>query len=197
MKSVKIAAVGLVLGAGAMMAAGPDLGGACPLSGSCTAENLVAEVTAPTQSVVEIAASNPDFSTLVAALKAADLVDALSGAGPFTVFAPTNEAFAKLPKGTLETLLKPENKGELAKILKFHVIPGKVLAADVVKLNGKDSPKTLEGSTFKINVAGGKVSVSAKTTATVVKTDIEGTNGVIHVLDTVILPGAASEGAGH
>jgi uncharacterized surface protein with fasciclin (FAS1) repeats len=136
---------------------------------------------APKQNVVEIAAANNDFSTLVAAVKAAGLAEVLSGAGPFTVFAPTNEAFAKLPKGTVEDLLKPENKAKLAAILKYHVVGAKVLAADVK--SGK--VKTVNGQEFEVKAWDGKVTVDG---AKVVKTDIVGTNGVIHVIDTVILP---------
>ncbi|MGE4071256.1 MAG: fasciclin domain-containing protein [Lysobacterales bacterium] len=134
------------------------------------------------QTVVDIAVGNPDFSTLVAALKAAGLVDTLSGEGPFTVFAPTNAAFEKLPAGTVETLLKPENKAKLTSILTYHVLPGKVLAADVVKLSGA---KTVQGGEVTIKVDGGKVMVDG---ANVVATDIAGSNGVIHVIDSVIMP---------
>jgi len=137
----------------------------------------------PQQSdIVDTAVAAGDFSTLAAALKAADLVKTLKGKGPFTVFAPTDKAFGKLPKGTLEDLLKPENKGKLASILTYHVVPGKVMAADVVKLN---SAKTVQGSKVRIKVKNGKVKVDG---ATVVKTDIECSNGVIHVIDAVILP---------
>ena len=134
------------------------------------------------QTVVDIAVGNPDFSTLVAALKAAGLVDTLSGAGPFTVFAPTNAAFAKLPAGTLDNLLKPENKAQLTAILTYHVVAGKVLAADVVKLS---SAKTVQGSEVAISVNGSAVKVDG---ANVVSTDIVGSNGVIHVIDSVIMP---------
>lgn len=134
------------------------------------------------QTVVDIAVGNPDFSTLVAALKAAGLVETLSGAGPFTVFAPTNAAFAKLPAGTLDSLLKPENKGQLTAILSYHVVAGKVLAADVVKLS---SAKTVQGGEVAIKVDGAAVMVDG---ASVVATDIAGSNGVIHVIDSVILP---------
>lgn len=134
------------------------------------------------QTVVDIAVGNSDFSTLVTALKAARLVDTLSGAGPFTVFAPTNDAFAKLPAGTVEMLLKPENKDKLTSILTYHVVPGKVLAAAVVKL---DSAKTMQGSMVDIKVDGAKVMVDG---ANVVATDISGSNGVIHVIDSVIMP---------
>ena len=134
------------------------------------------------KSIVEIAAGAEDFSTLVAAVKAADLVDVLSSKGPFTVFAPTNEAFAKLPKGTVESLLKPENKDKLIAVLKYHVVPGKVMAKDVVKV---DSAKTAQGSSVTVTVEGKTVKVD---NAKVIKTDIEASNGVIHVIDTVIIP---------
>lgn len=132
--------------------------------------------------IVETAVAAGNFKTLAAALNAADLVDALKGDGPFTVFAPTDEAFAKLPKGTLESLLKPENKAKLAAILKYHVVSGKVMAKDVVKLS---EAKTLQGSAAKVTVKDGSVSVDK---ALVTKTDIQASNGVIHVIDAVILP---------
>ena len=138
------------------------------------------------KTIVEIAAGNPDFSTLVAAVKAAGLAETLSGEGPFTVFAPTNAAFEKLPKGTVESLLKPENKAKLASILKYHVVAGKVMAADAVKLDGK-SAKTVEGSSAPITVKDGAAYIGG---AKIVKTDIVGSNGVIHVIDAVILPPA-------
>ncbi len=122
------------------------------------------------------------FQTLVAAVQAAGLVETLKGAGPFTVFAPTDEAFAKLPAGTVENLLKPENKADLAAILTYHVVAGKVLAADVVKL---DSAKTVEGRSVTIQVVDGAVLVDG---AKVVSPDIVASNGVIHVIDAVILP---------
>ncbi|MEW4566369.1 fasciclin domain-containing protein [Tautonia sp. JC769] len=136
------------------------------------------------KTIVETAAGNESFSTLVAAVKAADLVEVLSSEGPFTVFAPTDEAFAKLPEGTLETLLKPENKETLVKILTYHVVPGKVMAADVVELDG-EQVETAAGAKATISVAGSTVMVDK---AKVVKTDIECSNGVIHVIDAVILP---------
>ena len=132
--------------------------------------------------VVDTAVAADDFNTLVAAVKAAGLVETLKGEGPFTVFAPTDAAFKKLPKGTLESLLKPENKKKLVGILTYHVVPGKVMAADVVKL--KDA-KTVQGSKVTIKVDGRKVMVDK---ANVVKTDIVCKNGVIHVIDAVILP---------
>ncbi len=134
------------------------------------------------KNIVEIAAGADDFSTLVAAVKAAGLVETLTGDGPFTVFAPTNEAFAKLPEGTVESLLKPENKEKLIAVLKYHVVPGKVMAADVIKLS---EAETAQGGKVKIMTKDGKVMVD---NATVVKTDIAASNGVIHVIDTVILP---------
>ena len=133
------------------------------------------------KTVVEIAVGNKDFSTLVAAVKAAGLAEALSGEGPFTIFAPTNEAFAKLPAGTVETLLKPENKDKLAAILKYHVVSGKVMAADV---KAGEVP-TLNGAKATIAVKDGKVTIDK---ANVVATDIAGSNGVIHVIDAVIIP---------
>lgn len=133
-------------------------------------------------SIVGIASTNADFETLTAALKAADLVGTLEGKGPFTVFAPTDAAFEKLPAGTLEDLLKPENKAKLTAILTYHVVPGNVKAADVVKLTGA---KTVNGQEVKIAVNGGTVTVDG---AKVVTTDIAASNGTIHVIDTVILP---------
>ncbi|HBO43192.1 MAG TPA: beta-Ig-H3/fasciclin [Planctomycetaceae bacterium] len=132
--------------------------------------------------IVDTAVEAGSFKTLAAALKAADLVKTLKGKGPFTVFAPTDEAFSKLPKGTVEDLLKPENKEKLAGILAYHVVPGKVMAADVVKLT---KAKTVQGAEVTITVKGGKVKVD---NANVVKTDIQTSNGVIHVIDAVMLP---------
>jgi uncharacterized surface protein with fasciclin (FAS1) repeats len=134
------------------------------------------------KNIVETAVEAGKFKTLAAALTAAGLVDALKGEGPFTVFAPTDEAFAKLPKGTVETLLKPENKGKLAAILTYHVVPGKVMAKDVVKLSGA---KSLNGQRIDVKVDGSKVTVDG---ANVVATDIATSNGVIHIIDSVILP---------
>jgi uncharacterized surface protein with fasciclin (FAS1) repeats len=132
--------------------------------------------------IVDTAVSAGQFNTLAAALKAAGLVETLKGKGPFTVFAPTDEAFAKLPAGTVQDLLKPENKDKLTAILTYHVVPGQVMAADVVKLN---SAKTVNGQSVKIKTKKGNVMVD---NANVVKTDIATSNGVIHVIDTVILP---------
>jgi uncharacterized surface protein with fasciclin (FAS1) repeats len=132
--------------------------------------------------IVDTAVAAGDFKTLAAALQAAGLVDTLKGAGPFTVFAPTDEAFAKLPAGTVEDLLKPENKQKLVSILTYHVVAGDVMAKDVVKLS---EAKTLNGKELKIMVEGGKVMVDS---ANVTKTDIQCSNGVIHVIDSVLIP---------
>ncbi len=132
--------------------------------------------------IVDTAVKAGSFKTLAAALQAAGLVDALKEKGPFTVFAPTDDAFAKLPEGTIANLLKPENKEQLIGILTYHVVPGSVMAGDVVKLTGA---KSLNGQRIDIAVADGKVSVDS---AQVVKTDIACSNGVIHVIDSVILP---------
>lgn len=158
----------------------------CPLSGKVVAVSTAAEQ-GDGKSVVDIAVANKDFSTLVAAVKAAGLVETLSGKGPFTVFAPTNAAFAKLPKGTVESLLKPENKDQLVSILTYHVVPGKVMASDVVKI---DEAKSVQGQMIKVDVKDGSVILNGS--SKVVKTDIVGSNGVIHVIDSVILPSAGS-----
>ena len=137
---------------------------------------------APTKDIVDTAVAAGSFTTLAKALEAAGLVETLKGAGPFTVFAPTDEAFAKLPAGTLDTLLKPENRAKLTRILTYHVVPGRVMAADVVKLH---SATAVSGDTIAIATHGGGVTVD---NAHLVKTDIVATNGVIHVIDAVILP---------
>lgn len=133
--------------------------------------------------IVDTAVANGSFKTLVAAVQAADLVDALKGDGPFTVFAPTDDAFAKLPAGTLETLLKPENKEKLQSILTYHVVPAKVLAADVA--DGASAPTLLADNSLSFQITDGKVFIGD---AQVVMTDIMTTNGVIHVVDTVLMP---------
>lgn len=135
-----------------------------------------------TKDIVDTAVAAGSFKTLAKALQAAGLIETLKGAGPFTVFAPTDDAFAKLPEGTLETLLKPENKQKLQRILTYHVVPGKVKASDVVKLQ---SAKAVSGDTIAIAARNGGVTVD---NARVVQTDIEASNGVIHVIDAVILP---------
>jgi uncharacterized surface protein with fasciclin (FAS1) repeats len=145
---------------------------------------LVVAIAAPAvqaADLVDTAVKAGSFKTLTAALKAADLVKVLKGKGPFTVFAPTDEAFAKLPKGTVEDLLKPENKAKLTKILTYHVVPGKVLAKDIKTGN----VKTVEGGNLAIKLEGKKVEVNE---AYVTKADVAADNGVIHVVDSVLMP---------
>jgi uncharacterized surface protein with fasciclin (FAS1) repeats len=141
----------------------------------------VALSTNPAPDIVDTAVAAGSFKTLAAALKAAGLVETLKGEGPFTVFAPTDEAFAKLPAGTVENLLKPENKAKLVAILTYHVVPGKVAAADVVNLK---SAKTVQGDMVAIDATDGVKINDAR----VVKADIQCGNGIIHVIDTVLLP---------
>ena len=155
-------------------------GEACASAAPAASASAACEAKA--KDLVDTAVAAGSFKTLVAAVQAAGLVETLKGEGPLTVFAPTDEAFAKLPEGTVAELLKPENKAKLVRILTYHVVPGKVLAADVVKLS---EAKTVEGSKVRIQVEGGKVKVDG---ANVVKTDILTSNGVIHVIDAVILP---------
>jgi len=149
----------------------------------------------PSKNIVENAVNSKDHTTLVAAVKAAGLVDTLEGPGPFTVFAPTNAAFAKLPAGTVQTLLKPENKGMLTKILTYHVVPGRVTAADLMKMikagHGMAKLKTVEGGTLTAKMNGGHVVlVDAKGgMATVTQADVMQSNGVIHVTNAVSMPG--------
>jgi len=157
---------------------------ACGSDGS-TADTTVAaadetEMTTEVGNIVAVAQGNADFSTLVAAVTAAGLGDALSGEGPFTVFAPTNAAFEALPAGLLEKLLLPENKEVLTKILTYHVVPAKVMAADVAA----GDVNTLEGSAFAVTTEGGVKVNTAKVTAT----DVPASNGVIHVIDAVLVP---------
>ena len=140
-----------------------------------------AETKTKGKDIVAVASSAGSFNTLVAAVKAAGLVETLQGPGPFTVFAPTDEAFAKLPKGTVEDLLKPENKEKLAAILTYHVVAGKVMAADVKTMKAK----TVNGQSLDVKVNDGAVTVD---NAKVTKTDVAASNGVIHVIDTVVLP---------
>jgi uncharacterized surface protein with fasciclin (FAS1) repeats len=135
-----------------------------------------------TKNIVDTAAEAKSFATLAKALTAAELVDALKGPGPFTVFAPTDEAFAKLPAGTLDNLLKPENKDKLRRVLTYHVVTGEVRAADVAKLQ---SATAMSGDTIAVKVKDGKVHVND---ANVTTTDIQASNGVIHVIDTVMVP---------
>ncbi|MFM2077639.1 MAG: hypothetical protein RJA49_1529 [Actinomycetota bacterium] len=154
---------------------------AAPTSAPTTAAPADTTMAAPGD-IVAVASGNPDFSTLVAAVTAAGLVETLQGPGPFTVFAPTNDAFAALPAGLVDKLLLPENKDVLTKILTYHVVSGKVMAADV---KPGDVP-TVEGSNIAVTVEGGTVTLNGS--AKVVATDVAASNGVIHVIDAVIVP---------
>jgi len=149
-------------------------------SAAPTPSEMASEMPAEAGTIVEVAASNPDFSTLVAAVEAAGLVETLSGEGPFTVFAPTNAAFEALPEGVLDALLLPENKDTLTAILTYHVVSGEVMAADVQP----GDVATVEGSTIELSTDGG-VTVND---ANVVATDVDASNGVIHVIDAVLVP---------
>ncbi|HEX2998087.1 MAG TPA: fasciclin domain-containing protein [Anaerolineales bacterium] len=146
------------------------------------------------KNIVEIAAEDGRFTTLVAAVQAAGLVETLSGEGPFTVFAPTDDAFAALPEGTLDNLLLPENKQQLTDILLYHVVPGKVMAADVASLNGKMADTALEGKQIDIKAEMGSVYLNENVQVTT--TDIEASNGVIHVVDAVLLPPSGEAATG-
>ena len=152
------------------------------------------QIASAQKTIVDAAVSNDNFSTLVTALKAADLVGALQGEGPFTVFAPTNDAFAKIDKNTLGSLLKPENKATLSNILTYHVIPGKLMAKDVVaalkKGKGKVEVKALNGTTLTVKQKDGKIWLKdqAGNYSQITATDVTGSNGVIHVIDTVVMP---------
>jgi transforming growth factor-beta-induced protein len=148
---------------------------------SCSSKNASASASTANNDIVAVASSAGSFNTLIAAVKAAGLAQTLQGRGPFTVFAPTDEAFAKLPKGTVEDLLKPENREKLAAILTYHVVAGKVMATDVKTME----VATVNGKELDVKVADGVVTVS---NAKVVKTDVAASNGVIHVIDTVLLP---------
>ncbi|MCD9622942.1 fasciclin domain-containing protein [Rhabdothermincola salaria] len=186
---VLAAAVSLALFAGACSSDSDD-DAATTTTAAESSETTMAETEEmeASETIVEIAAGNDDFSTLVAALEAADLVDTLSGDGPFTVFAPTNEAFEALPEGTVETLLEPENIEQLQAVLTYHVVAGEVMAADVEP----GEVTTVEGGTFTISVEDGNVFITDAEggQAQVVTTDIVGSNGVIHVIDAVLLPGS-------
>jgi uncharacterized surface protein with fasciclin (FAS1) repeats len=156
---------------------------------------LMCAASAPAQAadLAETAMSAPQFSTLVTAVKAAGLAPALKGKNHLTVFAPTNDAFAKLPAGTLEMLLKPENKATLVSILKYHVVPNRVMAKTVVKLPSGTKVKTLNGESFAVRMGNGVMLdpfMAGK--ANVTKTDIKASNGVIHVIDTVLIPPAVA-----
>ncbi len=166
--------------------------GALTLCCGCTTEqpaNQTGNETA-NQTIVQIAAADPQFSTLVQAIQAANLTDALSQEGPYTVFAPTNDAFQALPQGTLDQLMQNPD-GDLQQILLYHVVPGRYMASDLVQLN---SLETLEGSRLSVNTTDGVVTVDG---ATVIQSDIEASNGVIHVIDAVMVPPTVSLGGGN
>jgi uncharacterized surface protein with fasciclin (FAS1) repeats len=152
----------------------------CAKDAPSAAANTAVSTSEP--NIVAVAAGSGQFSTLVAAVQAADLVETLQSPGPFTVFAPTDEAFAKLPAGTVDSLLLPENKAKLTAVLKYHVVAGEVLAADVVKLS---SAATVEGQSVAITTSDAGVRVND---ANVIKTDVMASNGVIHVIDAVLIP---------
>jgi uncharacterized surface protein with fasciclin (FAS1) repeats len=180
------AALSLTILLGACSTAAPASTPAAPMSAS---SSPTASSTAMSESdIVETAAAAGDFKTLTAALKAAGLDETLKGPGPFTVFAPTDAAFAKLPEGTVETLLK-DPKGQLAEILKYHVVSGEVMAADVAKMDGQ-KVKTVQGAELTVEVSGDKVVLvdAAGNRVNVIKTDITASNGVIHVIDAVLIP---------
>ena len=173
-----VIAIALLAGASSPAFAGKN--GGAPAASSSTSPTK--ETKMSTKDIVETAVGAGQFTTLAAALGAAGLVETLKGDGPFTVFAPTDAAFAALPAGTVEELLKPENKAKLESILTYHVVSGKVTSSDVVKLSQADS---VGGSTLKITTEGGKVMIND---ATVTTADIETSNGVIHVIDKVLIP---------
>ena len=180
-KKLLVALFALSLTAGAFAAdnTDPEVGGAAMY---------------PTKTIVQNASASPDLTTLVAAVKAAGLVDTLSDAGPFTVFAPTNEAFAKLPSGTVDTLVKPENKGALTRILTYHVVAGNVSAGELVKLieagGGKATLKTVNGENLTASLKGKSVVLTDEKggTSMVTIADVYQSNGVVHVIDTVLMP---------
>jgi transforming growth factor-beta-induced protein len=185
LSSLAAAAVVVLSGPGIVDAQCPHAQAAASQQQCPSQQMMTVSTTAPAaqeQDIVDTAVGAGSFNTLVAAVKAAGLVDTLKGDGPFTVFAPTDEAFKKLPAGTVENLLKPENLEKLQAILTYHVVSGNVMAADVVKL---DSAKTVQGQDVAIKVDGGNVMING---AKVVTTDIKCKNGVIHVIDSVILP---------
>lgn len=149
---------------------------------ACGSSSNMEDAAMPSMNLVETAVSVDDLSTLVAAVQAGDLVETLSGPGPFTVFAPTNAAFAALPDGTVETLLQPENKTQLQGVLTFHVVPGKLMASD---LSDGQMLTTVNGAQLEVSISGGNVMIGG---ATVAMADVQASNGVAHVIDTVLLP---------
>ena len=184
-------AVGLAVGLAGVLVlglSGGSPGSSRPAATTSSAAPTSEEPMPAAKDIVDTAVGAGQFTTLATALTAAGLVDTLKGAGPFTVFAPTDDAFAKLPAGTLDTLLA-DPKGALTKILTYHVVPGKVMAADVVKMDGA-KVKTVNGAELTIKVSGSDVMLMDATGASVkvVKTDVTASNGVIHVIDGVLMP---------
>jgi uncharacterized surface protein with fasciclin (FAS1) repeats len=159
---------------------------ATPATTTTAPASPTASASAAAGTIAEVVAGNPDFSTLLAAVEAAGLTETLSGSGPFTVFAPTDDAFAKLAGGTLDTLLEPANKDQLAAILAYHVVPAEVMAADVTT----GEVTTANGASFTVAVNGGTIEITdgRGDRASVTQADVEASNGVIHVIDTVLLP---------
>ena len=194
MKSIKLSALSyaLVVSVSALSACAPMMGSSAPMSSSPPMVGGAAMY--PTKDIVDNAVNSKDHTTLVAAVKAAGLVETLKSPGPFTVFAPTNASFAALPAGTVDTLLKPENKSTLTKVLTYHVVAGKMDAAALSKAiaagGGKATLKTVSGGTLIVMSSGGKVKVMDESggTATVTIADVNQSNGVIHVVDKVLLP---------
>lgn len=190
MKRLPIAALAGLLASTGVMTVLPSISQAAMNKSVGGAEML------PSKNIVENAANSKDHTTLVAAVKAAGLVDTLSGKGPFTVFAPTNEAFAALPAGTVDTLLKPENKEKLAKILTYHVVATKALSEAVAQMikddGGSHKIKTVSGGTLVAKMGGGTITLTDESgnTANVTIADVQQSNGVIHVIDKVLLPKA-------
>ncbi len=181
--------------AGAALALVAALAVAAPAAGVAQEKMVGGAAMLPSKNIVENAANSKDHTTLVAAVKAAGLVDTLSGKGPFTVFAPTNAAFAKLPAGTVDTLLKPENKAQLTKVLTCHVVAADAMAAAIGKMikdeGGMHKVKTVGGCMLTAKMSGDKLQLVDEKgqTATVTIADVKQSNGVIHVIDTVLLPG--------
>jgi len=189
----------IAIGVSALLSAcagGMGMSGSSPASGSTMTDPMVGGAAMyPSKDIVDNAVNSKDHTTLVAAVKAAGLVDTLKSPGPFTVFAPTNEAFAALPAGTVDTLLKPENKPTLTKVLTYHVVAGRLdgpaLTSMINAGGGKAMLKTVSGGTLTATLSGGKVLVtdSKGQTATVTIANVYQSNGVIHVVDKVLLPG--------
>jgi len=190
MRNKLIAGLAAVAIVGALAACSSDSSSttAGSATGSTAAATESSSTAATDMTITDIVASNPEFTTLLAAVGAADLGDTLAGEGPYTVFAPTNDAFDALPAGTLQSLLKPANKDQLAAILTYHVVEGQVMAADVTP----GAVTTVNGADFTISVENGDVFITdgQGNKAMVTQTDIEASNGVIHVIDAVLLPPA-------